>query len=85
MKIPRYDYADQKEIDPYRVRLLAAFEAHYNLYFGLVLQCISGERLANLRDADAIITAVQDLISDEDIVHTRRILDRGCPAKFKWE
>ena len=84
MKIPRYDYADQKEIDPHMVRLLAACAVHYNLDFGLVLRYISGEHLAKWRDADAIITAVQDLISDEDIDHTRRILDRGCPAKFNW-
>ena len=40
LKVLRYDYADQKEIEPHRVWLLAACAVHYNLDFGLVLRYI---------------------------------------------
>ena len=34
---PRYDCADQPEIKKDYVRLMAACDVHYDLYFGLVL------------------------------------------------
>ena len=83
--MPRQNYDEQVEIDPERVRLFTACLIHYNMDPGLVARYVRGEYLAKWRDTEAIIAAVQGLISDEDVAHMRRILDVGCPAKFNWE
>ena len=85
LRLPRYDYADQTEIDPTRVWLLGACAVHYNLDFGLVVRYVRGEYLATWRDTESILGAVSGLVSDVDIVHMRRILTLGCPAELNWE
>ena len=82
---PRHDYATQEQIDPKRVRLLAACAVHYNLDFGLVMRYLGGEYTAKWRDVDAILSAVEDIITPEDYGHIKRILTVGCPANFNWE
>ena len=38
LRQPRFDYADQQEIDPARVAMLESCAIHYNLDFGLVVR-----------------------------------------------
>ena len=38
LKLPRYDYGTQAQIEPRRVWLLAACAVHYNLDFGLCVR-----------------------------------------------
>ena len=57
LRIPRYDYASQTEIDKRRVWLLAACAVHYNLDFGLVVRFLPEDVLARHRDKAAILDA----------------------------
>jgi len=85
LRIPRPNFASQTSIDKRRVWLMAACAVHYNMDIGLVVRYLGGEYLARWRDVEAIIGAVDGLISDEDLKHMRRILQYGCPANFNWE
>ena len=85
LRQPRYNYADQTKIDKHRVHLLAACAVHYNLDFGLVTRYLGSEYTAKWRDVDTILTAVEDVVSEEDFEHMKRILTVGCPAEFNWE
>ena len=82
---PRYGYADQVTIDKTRVWLLAAWAVYYGLDFGLVVRFISSEVTASHRDVEAILSAARPYVDSNNLVHMRRILERGCPAQFSWE
>ena len=65
--------------------LLAACAVHYNLDFELCIRYLDREYTAKWRDVEGTIETVKGLVSDTDLDHMRRTLDRGCPAKFNWE
>ena len=46
LKLPRYDYISQAQMEPQRVWLLAACAVHYNLDFGLCIRYLDGEYTA---------------------------------------
>ena len=81
----RLDYAEQPHIQNRRVWLMAACAVYYNLDFGLVLRCFSGEYLAEWRDVAAILDAVDGHISSSNKNRTEHILTKGCPANLIWE
>ena len=83
--LPRFDYADQKEISPKQVLMLEACSIHYNLNFGLVVRYLGGEYTAEHRDIDALEREVGPHIPPADMAHMRRILTRGCPHTLNFQ
>ena len=84
LRLPRYDYAQQTEIDPKRVLMLEACAIHYNLDFGLVVRYLGGKYTAEHRDIDALEREVGPHILPADMAHMRRILTRGCPHTLNF-
>ena len=82
---PRLGYADQVKINKKRVWLLAACAVEYGLDFGLVVRFISSEVTAAHRDVEAILASARPYVDEITLAHMKRILERGCPAKFNWE
>ena len=81
---PRLNYATQTSIPSERVDQLGAAFVYY-ADVGLVARYLDGEYLGEWRDKEAIVGAVEGLISPEDTDHIRRILDLQVPAEFNWE
>ena len=65
--------------------LLVACTVHYDLDIGLVVRYLGGEYTAKWRDIEAIVGAVEGLVSKVDIGHMKRTLERECPATLNWE
>ena len=85
LREPRFDYAEQDEIQRSRVWQMNACAVHYNMDFGLVTRYLAGEYTAEWRDANEILSTLPEGVSEDDREHIRRIIERGCPAEFNWE
>lgn len=61
------------------------YAAHYNFDFGLVVRYLGGEYTAVWKIMQAIVGAVEDLISSTYLEQMKRVLARGALATFSWE
>ncbi len=78
LKQPRLGYTNQAAISHKRVDLVTACAIHYGLHVGMVIRFIKGEYVGESRDANALLSAVSHLISNEDCGHIKRIINQGC-------
>ena len=85
LKQPRLNYADQTTISNERVDMVTACAIHYGLHIGMVIRYIKGEYVGESRNADAILSSVSGLISNEDCSHIKRIINQGCPSHLDYE
>ncbi len=81
----RFDYADQLSICQTRVLLATARLIHYGLHPRMFTRYLKGEYMGESRDLDWILREVLSCISKEDVIHIRRILTQGCPARLVLE
>ncbi|KAL7525949.1 hypothetical protein ACHAWF_001576 [Thalassiosira exigua] len=79
------DYAEQEEISNMRVQELTACAVHFGLDFGLVAWYLGGEYTRAWCNAPEILAAAAPHVEASTLEHMRRILTKGCPAKFNWE
>ena len=85
LKRPQLDYAEQKKISKQRVDLATACAIHYGLNMGMVIRYLKGEYIGASRDANAILSVVSSLISNQDCEHIKRIINQGCPSQLDFE
>ena len=62
--------------------MMTACAVHFGLDFGLVVRYLAGEYTAALRNVDLILKDARPYVSDETLVHMRRLLTR-CTSTTK--
>ncbi len=85
VRLPRYDYAEQKKISQKRVDLALACAIHYGLNTGMVVQYLKGEYVGESRNSNKILEKVSPYIDEVDCEHIKRIIDQGCPSHLDFE
>ena len=85
LRLPRFDYAGQKEINPEQVLMLEACSIHYNLDFGLVVRYLGGKYTAEHRDVEALKREVGPHVPPDNMAHMGRIFTQGCPHTLDFE
>lgn len=85
LRLPRYDYAVQKEISPHRVKLASACFLHYKGEPGLIIRYLGGEYTASHRQIKSCIDRIQPHVDPVDVAAIERILLHGCPKQFDVE
>jgi hypothetical protein len=86
LQLSRLDYRDQKQVSKHRIDMAGAAMIFYNNDPGMVVRCINIEYRGAWRDIDAILTAIDGLVTKEDYEDIKRILLEGAPANLNfWE
>ena len=85
LKEPIIGYADQTEIQPWRIDMTTAAMIHYSLHPGMMIQYVKGEYLGKSRNVPQIINDISPYIEREDVEHIERILAKGVPSYMNFE
>ncbi len=78
---PWYNYEQQKQIDPHRVKMASAAMVHFGFDPGKFVQWMGGKYTGYHCDFQRTLAAVRPYITAEDYHHIERILLDGCPAE----
>ena len=67
LKEPRIGYAEQTEIQPWRVDMATAAMIHYSLHPGMMIRYVKGEYVGESQNVPQIINDVSPYIEPEDV------------------
>ncbi len=81
---PRYNYEQQEQIDPHRIKMASAAMVHFGLDPGKFVRWIGGKYNGYHCDVQRTLVAICPCIIAEDYNHTERILLDGCPAELMF-
>ena len=85
LKEPRICYAEQTEIQPWRIDMATAAMIHYSLHPGMMIRYVKGEYIGESRNVPQIINDVSPYIEREDVEHIERILTKGVSSYMNFE
>ena len=85
LKEPRIGYAEQTEIQPWRVDMATAAMIHYSLHPGMMIRYVKGEYIGESRNVPQIINGVSPYIEREDAQHIEWILIKGVPSYMNFK
>jgi hypothetical protein len=81
---PRYNYEQQEQIDPHRVKMASAAMVNFGLDPQKFVQCMGGKYTGYHLDVQRTIAAVCRYITAKDYNHIEKILLDGCPAELMF-
>jgi hypothetical protein len=81
---PWYNYEQQEQINPHRIKMASAAMVHFGLDPGKFVQWIGGKYTGYHCDVQRTLVAVRPYIIAEDYNHIERILLDGCPAELMF-
>jgi hypothetical protein len=82
---PRLEYAEQTEIQSFRVDMATACAVHYPLYPGMVIRYITGKYIGENRKVLQILKDISSHVDETDTAYIERILNQGCSSKLSFE
>jgi hypothetical protein len=79
-----YNYEQQEQINPHRVKMASAAMVHFGIDPGKYVQWMGGEYTGYHRGVQKTLAAVRPYITAEDYNHIEQILLDGCPAEIMF-
>ncbi len=84
LREPRYNYEQQKQIDPHCIKIASAAMVHFDLDPGKFVRWMDGKYTGYHRDVQRTLAAVRPYITAKDYNHIEQILLDGCPAELMF-
>ncbi len=81
---PWYNYEQQEQIDPHRVKMASAAMVHFGLDPRKFVRWMGGKYTGYHRDVQRTLAAVRPYITAEDYNHIEQTLLDGCPAELMF-
>ncbi|KAL7525487.1 hypothetical protein ACHAXR_003426, partial [Thalassiosira sp. AJA248-18] len=85
LRLPRYNYEEQTEVDQHRVDMASAAMLRHGNDPGRFVAMMGGEYTGENRDVEATLERIEPHVREDDFNHIKRILTEGCPACFDLE